>query len=144
MLAQSFKTAIELGLEDIELESLISVLGMLERGELKHVSFPDAALRTDEGFRDAVVGDCFNMARPEINLSCGTIGCIAGWARHISNGAAFGWAYNACNFYHAGTRELCELFAPKRNMDAIRPDQAAQALRSFLTTGKAHWKEALA
>lgn len=131
MLAQNFKTATDLGITEIEIESLIKVLGMLERGELNH-----APSGEDPGF---------NMGAPHIQLSCGTVGCIAGWARYISGGEAFPWA-NRASAFQIGGNSINELFVPSNYvayLSRIRPDQAAIALRNFLTFGEPRWEEAL-
>ncbi len=67
MLAQNFKTAKELGLADAEVEALITVLGMLERGDIARAEFHMGHFRHE----------------------CRTPACICGWAHHISGGQAF-------------------------------------------------------
>jgi len=139
MLAQNFKTAADLGIKDVELDALIKVLGMLERGEIDATHF--------------------NMQSFLRQADCGTVGCICGWANHISRGRAFS---------EIGTRDELELFrrlsrsarllfamtsheddlAMERQNNAVQdraqPEHAAIALRSYLTTGDANWAEALA
>lgn len=68
---------------------------------------------------------------------CGTISCIGGTAELIGN----------VNF---GVRTMPEklwaLFYPRAagpDWDRITPAQAATALRSYLTTGSAHWELAV-
>lgn len=138
MLAQNFKTAAELHITDVELESLITVLGMLERGELPHA----------DPHGDFSAGG-FNLSYAELNVGCKTVACIAGWARHISGGRAFPWAHSANAFTRKSDNPaLHELFLPaelywKGALYNVTPQQAAVALRSFLTTGEARWSEAM-
>jgi hypothetical protein len=137
MLAQNFKTAADLGISDAELDALIKVLGMLERGEITE--------------------NHFHMAR--FWMECGTVGCLCGWANQISGGAAF-------PELNASTTEISLFFrmpdaaralftmgmgsdSPERTglnvfvQRRARPHHAATALRSYLTTGEANWAEAL-
>lgn len=135
MLAQNFKSATDLGINDIEHRALVKVLGMLEREELIHAKHPHAA--------QPRASNEFNMAAT-LDNSCGTIGCIAGWAYHISGGEAFpeivkgdiiDWAMRSNN-------PLNKLFGIGRScgtLYTITPDQAATALRSYLTTGDSRW-----
>jgi hypothetical protein len=140
MLAQNFKTATDLHISDVELLSLIKVLGMLERDELIHGETPIASIPRQPNE--------FNMAA-SLDNRCGTIGCIAGWACHISGGEAFpeiikgeieDWALRS-------NKQLLSLFGigrPCGSLYDITPSEAATALRSYLTTGDAKWHEAVA
>lgn len=122
MLAQSFKTPADLRITDAEFSSLLWVLGMLERGELVH----DFEL-------DAKMPNGFNMATVMSKKSCGSVGCIYGWARTLAV-----WSTTVTSHY-----DLMALFCPSKQR-SITPEQAAIALRSYLTTGKPRWAEALA
>lgn len=138
MLAQNFKTADDLQITDIELRSLIGVLGMLERDELIRGEAPLATM--ERGANE------FNMAAT-LNSECGTIGCIAGWAYHISGKEAFPEIVDDENGWLRDNPKLRSLFGIGRatfTLDRIKPDQAAAALRSYLTTGDARWDLALA
>lgn len=66
MLAQNFKTTADLGITDAEIEALIKVLGMLERGELKR-----AKTTKEKGT------NLFHMG--EWGYGCGTPACIGGY-----------------------------------------------------------------
>src|SRR4051812_45274855 len=79
MLAQNFKSATDLGIEDAELDALIKVLGMLERQEFVHV----------ESVWDRTKPNGFNMGATQSKTACGTVACMGGWANIISGGAAF-------------------------------------------------------
>jgi hypothetical protein len=136
MLANNFMPPSALGLSDVEFESLVKVLGMLERGEISD--------------------DQFTMRR--VQHPCRTPACLCGWANYISAGRAFPLhAKPGATVFSSKTlsprwREmpsrLQELFAyGGRPTDAVylaTPSQAAIALRSYLTHGEAHWDEALA
>ena len=67
MLANNFMTPSALGLSDVEFESLVKVLGMLERGEIAE--------------------EQFTMRR--VQHPCRTPACLCGWANHVSGGRAF-------------------------------------------------------
>lgn len=141
MLAQNFKTAVDLGISDIELDALIKVLGMLERGEINQQTLDMANFLDEE--------------------DCGTVACICGWAHLVSNQVAFP---EVKDIGHASAKlmkrpyELRMLFLVydglgemmangpykhQRTVSSVLPDEAARALRSYLTTGEANWAEAL-
>ena len=126
MLAQNFKTPADLKITDAEFDALAKVLGMLERGDIKDYEF--------------------GMAAWYKTTACGTVHCIGGWARTILGAHAF-------NYTAPWTKDpLSRLFYPKAHYvagrlvnayDATR-DQAAIALRNYLTHGEPRWEEALA
>ncbi|MBX9774483.1 MAG: hypothetical protein K2Y71_08710 [Xanthobacteraceae bacterium] len=136
MLANSFLPPSALGLSDVEYESLVRLLGMLERGEI-----PD---------------DQFTMRR--VQHPCRTPACLCGWANHVSGGRAFpleakpGATVFSNATYAPRWRDmphrLKDLFAyGGRATDPVylaSPSQAAIALRNFLTEGEPRWTEALA
>lgn len=144
MLAQNFKTAADLGISDIELDALIKVLGMLERGELVHGKYPLAS-----SFRKP---NEFNMG---VTLKrygeCGTVGCLMGWAHVVSGNKAFKACINRTFQNEADIMavlpgNLTDLFGLKERVALLSdrtPAQSATALRSYLTTGDANWAEAL-
>lgn len=139
MLAQNFKTPADLRLTDMEFESLVKVLGMLERGELRHDP------------KRMLTGERFNMGVWRWNDGCGSIACICGWAYFISKGAAF----PELQYFSSRPERnepLEDLFVPVKHPDAgvankrmlqITTAQAAIALRNYLTHGEARWDEAL-
>lgn len=145
MLAQNFKTAIELDISDKEFAALASVLRMLEREELKHVdaiaSPYNPAGVSYEGHRFSAL---FNMVGFAEHTKCGTAACIAG-----TSDLMFGTDF-ALKFWapRALPESLYQLFAPDDlsapQMAEIRPEQAAVALRNYLTHGEPRWGEALA
>jgi hypothetical protein len=135
MLANNFMPPSALGLSDVEFESLVKLLGMLERGEV-----PD---------------DQFTMRR--VQHPCRTPACLCGCANHLSGGRAFPLEEKPGATIFSGTtyaprwREMAprlqSLFAyGGRATDpvyAATPSQAAIALRNFLTEGEPRWAEAL-
>jgi hypothetical protein len=136
MLANNFMAPSALGLSDVEFESLVKVLGMLERGE--------------------IADEQFTMRR--VQHPCRTPACLCGWANHISSGRAFplqekpgATIFSSPTYgpYWKGmSRSLRDLFGyggrPTDPVYLASPSQAAMALRSYLTHGEARWAEALA
>jgi hypothetical protein len=130
VLAQSFKTAAELGLAQVEVQALIAVLRMLERGDITH--------------------DEFHMGH--FKHECKTPACICGWAHHVSGGRAFPElaakvgpmiVYRRFNESPA-VITLFRLTSTRGSGGDITPAQAAVALRNYLTEGEPRWEEALA
>jgi hypothetical protein len=147
MLAQNFKTAADLDIEDAEFIALEKVLGMLEREELRHVPATPAAYQNPDAIKDFYEGrkfsGLFNMVGFAERTECGTAACIAGTCDLL-----FGTDF-ARQFWTAGALppDLMQLFAPDEATNArmiqIRPEQAAIALRNYLTHGEPRWLEAL-
>lgn len=126
MLAQNFKSATDLRIEDRELDALIKVLGMLERGELKDAKSPN-----EQG------ENLFHMG--EWGNGCGTAACIGGYVAMLLR------QDQAEYVAHRHSASLHDLFWGKGSFrDGAKTHQAAAALRSYLTTGEANWAEALA
>jgi hypothetical protein len=141
MLAQSFLSAADLGISDIQHQSLVTVLGMLERGELVHAKYPIAKM-----FRGP---NEFNMAATlDESTDCGSIGCICGWAHLVSGRKAFAEFFDekpgSLEEMPVSLRRLFRFGGAWGSLCAIQPEQAATALRSYLTTGDAKWHEAVA
>jgi len=149
MLAQSFKTAEELGLTTDQVEGLIKTLKVLETDKTQHQplrEFSGVFFFDTEQYR---FDGLFNMAvwagdQPE----CGTIRCIGGTAEALMGKKLFDLVSIGRN---ENQEELYDLFCPKArhlqgrpNWSEITPSQAATALRSYLTTGQANWDAALA
>lgn len=128
MLAQNFKTAEELGLAEVEVEALITVLRMLERGDIARAQFHMGRFRDE----------------------CKTPACICGWAYYISSGRAFSELTAHCGpiiLHRRVSKSLSELFRLTEARDSgadITPAQAAVALRNYLTHGEPRWAEAMA
>ena len=131
MLAQNFKTAEELGMEKGAYEAHLKVLKLLEQGEVTHISvFGKRAWGLEEP-----ISNGFNMAPVWIEDSCGTVGCLLGWAHYFG-------ASKVNAFMTSGTSEqrtaYNRLTMPTR-ADSRTVDEAAHALRTYLVTGKADW-----
>ncbi len=129
MLAQNFKTAADLQITEEGHTALIQVLAMLERDELAFVRPGRTHLANG-----------FNMSRVWEDGECGSVGCIKGWCQYISHNAKL------FNFFD-GPRfppDLVKLFmyADERRY-SVTPDQAACALRNYLTLGAPRWDEVL-
>lgn len=138
MLAQNFKTPADLKIDDAEFDALRKVLGMLERAEL---------LPLDTG----VKGDVFCMSATYSNEhSCGTIGCIGGYAA-VAMGLT-GHSIKGHVYKYEKGGALSELYFPRgtgagrllAGLRNVTPSQGAIALRNYLTHGEPRWAEALA
>lgn len=130
MLAQNFKSATDLGISDVEQGALINVLGMLERGEL---------VKTDH--MKPTIHNGFNMSRISRKTECGTVGCILGWCRFLGGIKLFADNYGCTE---APPRALDLFMFNDDRRHRVTLEQAATALRSYLSTGDANWAEALA
>lgn len=129
MLAQSFKTAADLGISDLEHFYLTKVLGMLERGDLVDV--------------EAAIHGCtngFNMGTQ--GKGCGTPACIGGWVAFLMGEDQMTYVDR---FLQSRTKNqaLTELYWNERAVEKGKVAHAAVALRSYLTTGDARWDLAL-
>jgi hypothetical protein len=138
MLAQSFKSADELGITEPQCDALRKTLVLLETGKLVHETGRPKYSNTD----NRKFSGRFNMILWSADHECGTVCCIGGTAELVGN-TSFGiWAFGS-------NEKLKNLFAPPMPMrcsdwHSITPAQAATALRSYLTTGDAKWHEAVA
>jgi hypothetical protein len=140
MLAQSFLTAAELNITEPQYDALKKTLVLMETGKMKHVSEHEARFHVYNSWRESDANPHFDgnfsMVTWGAHTACGTVGCIGGTAEAISGVSFKGWEDDV-NF------ELRNLFAPSsivfHKWGAIDVDQAATALRSYLTTGHANW-----
>jgi hypothetical protein len=129
MLAQSFKSAADLGISEPQLKALMKTLVLLETDRMIHVEARDYVM---DGTK---FSGHFNMGNWRRAAECGTVACIGGTAELIGR----------VRFAHYGAANprLKELFHPSRwpqdDWSKITPAQAATALRSYLTTGDARW-----
>lgn len=131
MLSQSFKSAQDLELSEKEYDALKQTLILLETDEVTHVRLSP----TQKGHfiaRPQYQGK-FNMAFWAADVDdCGTVACICGTAEMIGN----------VNLRFNNNVALQTLFNPTNSgalLQEITTVQAAQALRSYLTTGQANW-----
>lgn len=133
MLAQNFKTAEELGLTEEQVDALKKVLVLLETEKLKESSpYPNFTPYHDK--LPEFTGH-FNIGHWMAKTRCGTVACIGGTAELLAGKRVFG-GINGDHppmlhylFYPPGLRATTE--------------QAARALRNYLTNGDAQWNEIL-
>jgi hypothetical protein len=143
MLSQNFLSSADLALTSAQHAALVMVLSMLERGELVHV--PTKSRRLPLRHNGFSMG-CWNLQQDlhlvEYDVTCGSVCCIGGWAELAGNVIFYGAEWDGGNSRHAA---LDRLFHPNcvAEWDAITPQQAAMALRSYLTIGDPHWEQCL-
>lgn len=124
MLAQNFKTATDLGLNDLSHTALTKVLGLLERQEVKW---------TD---KYTPIPNGFNMGAVLQQEECGTVACILGWAMILGSPGNF----KSNDPTDKQQDRLDNLFMPRGFMSGTYTvEHAATALRNYLTTGDAQW-----
>lgn len=126
MLAQNFMTAETLNISEQFHSALITLLGMMERGEIPDKAFTMAWWRRD-------IRDISEARAPE----CGTACCIGGWAEYLArveHGAFYGEAANSAE-------SLC--YPQRWVMLEASSAHGALAIRNYLTTGDAKWPEVL-
>ncbi|MHB8272690.1 hypothetical protein [Bradyrhizobium sp.] len=131
MLARNFKSAADLGITEPQLDALRKVLVLLETGRLRHV--PAHKLRGS--MDEPRFAGLFNMWYSFADSECGSVGCIRGSAMMIS-----GVDFPAGRDNPDGLHELFYNWSGGDPND----QQAAAALRSYLTTGDARWDLAVA
>lgn len=139
MLARTFLPAADLHLSERQRDALVTVLGMMERGEIEHVQlrYKDGAT-TYEGFSTSFP---FNMASWSCESVCGTVHCIGGWAERVG-GVDMPRSYQlqqlfypVASLVHRSCVSAAELY------DSITIEQAACALRNYLTLGEPKWSD---
>lgn len=117
MLAQTFKTASQLGISEAEQRALITVLHGMEDGTI------------NEG----------NLYMPAYHTSCGTAHCIAGWATMVDP-KAFPWTKSSvgacCILNTPFPKELLKVFGVGSGNKMANKDQAMGSLRTYLETGE--------
>jgi hypothetical protein len=137
MLAQSFKTAQDLGISEGQKSALEKTLVLMETGKIRHVPAQDYGKRcfySPKGFSGN-----FNMSDWTYGSACGTVACIGGTAEMVGN-VDFGTGMS--------TEGLRQLFYPdyeneEEEYNDITVEQAARALRNYLTTGRPDWDTVL-
>lgn len=140
MLARSFMSHVDLGITEEEHSALVTVLGMLERGELRHVDHPHMV--------EPIVPNGFHMADWCHATQCGTAACIGGWVERTS-GVNLGYGSLRWDSLPEYTQvALQDLFYPEEMNDndllsKMTDKAAALALSNYLTTGKPDWKSVL-
>lgn len=130
MLAQNFMSAKDLGLDEAQKEALVTVLGMMERGEIKHKESIKINYLSGQVFSGQ-----FNMRHWNITDECGTVCCIGGTAELVGDVKLLETV--------ASNDRLYNLCFGVPDMEAVTVEQAARALRNYLTTGRPKWKKIL-
>ena len=140
MLMQNFESAADLDLTEPQRHALIKTLSFMECGKIKHISLDEVAYADAD--QEVVYAGLFNLsAWIDSDYRCGTVGCIGGTAELISGVSFDRWEYKP---------RLQQLFNPSTlidphsmklsvDFDSVTVEQAARALRGFLTTGTADW-----
>lgn len=128
MLAQNFKTAADLELEEEDHRALVAALGVFERGEVSHA---DSGLPCNKPRKP---NKQFNMSLWHSRNEYGTVCCIGGTAELLGG--------KNLHLYGSGHR-IDKLFFPPLNIpwEKITVEQAACALRNYLTIGEPMWSE---
>lgn len=117
MLAKTMKTAAELGIAEHEYNALVTVLYMMEDGQIP----PERIYMS--------------------GYHCGTRHCIAGWANEIDKTAfpesVRGWVSGTVYLQRRLPPTLVKLFGidPTQTMRYAEPERAVRALRTYLETG---------
>jgi hypothetical protein len=122
----------DLKIEERDHAALIQVLGMLERGELVHERTRDKG----HSFNPQVPNG-FNMECSGTKTACGTVACIGGWVAYLT-----GRSNEYVNSLEELDCSLQELYWGNTN-ERTTPDQAASALRNYLTLGEPRWGEVM-
>lgn len=154
MLAKTFLDSNQLGISLEQRDALILTLDAMESGKLVHVPMDEPckvriiSYCVDDEDRDFTGG--FNMDFWSISTKqCGTICCIGGAAEFLG-GISFSNDTRGFPSRDGIPETLRDLFFPDNDasvavdMRAITVEQAAQALRNYLTLGKADWADVLA
>jgi hypothetical protein len=140
MLAQNFMRPVDLGLNDRQFDALVKTLKLLETNKLQHATSP--RYRFEIRPEDCEFNGLFNMATWISGSACGTVACIGGTACLLANDPLLFF----CGQPAGNTDALFfPVFPPGScvNQTKITTEQAARALRSYLTTGDPKWTEAL-
>lgn len=127
MLAQNFKTPVDLGISETEHRALIATLGYLEREDLPGIlNLNMWAVRAGKG-------------------DCGTNACIAGWAWIFSDCKAFADIVGPSGTGGGEDWVACRPKGLRALLLSAHHDatHAPSALRNYLTHGEPRWAEAL-
>lgn len=134
-----FLSAERLGVSQKARDALITVLGMMERGEIKHAKMFAQELVCVVG---ASMPDRLNgmqMARVWSYAECGTAGCLLGWARWVADDITL-----ITGSERDDNKELLNLFcmggySGTKSVFDLTPADVAPALRGWLTNGTVVW-----
>lgn len=150
MLAQNFMTAEALGITEKQRDALIKTLALMDSGKLSHTTSYGAYHPQEREFPGsrAFTGH-FNMSEWGYRFDCGTVACIGGTAELLAGERLFSPMTMITLTRTHLPPFLQDLFYPAIGVlcdswDEITVEQAAMALRSYLTVGHPHWELALA
>lgn len=134
MLVANYLSAEDLGIAEHHRDALIEVLRRFEAGEIEK-----APGEIEVKPKKSTNREFFHLNVWNESCSCGTVRCIGGWAEHIA-GRIFGDS-------PYGLRILCfPGLDIDDHVDAYNAsvEQAAHALRNYLTLGEPRWAEVMA
>ena len=146
MLAKTFLDSNQLGISDEQRDALILTLDFMEAGKMKHVMTGETNIigyelvDDPDEFKGSFNMDFWNVT----DKDCGTVCCIGGTAEILGN-------VNFRKFTKNMPHNLHLLFFPDDELDFLTLDwmrditveQAAHALRNYLTIGEPHWRSVL-
>lgn len=142
-----FMKAKDLGITPEERIALIAVLKGFERGDFVHTDAKVSDVL--ETFKNGKLPKLFNLgewATEKSAKQCGAVACIGGWAqltyRDLFKKRNYrGFEEKADEVGNYQERSLYDLFYPSFDTDygEITVEQAAEALRNYLVTGRADW-----
>lgn len=137
MLAQTLLSAAKLRITERERAALVLTLQYMETGRLVHAPVTDD---NKEILPSSEFTGHFNMDMWNSAEKCGTVACIGGTAEMLGRLQHRSFA----DTVRPGS-SLYHLLYPPTLIDyaEITVEQAARALRSYLSTGKPNWEEAL-
>src|ERR1700692_985578 len=129
MLSKTFKSAVELGLEEDLYEALVKVYWLLVDEKIPQALF----------IMEWVIG-------PRIDNDgefCGTSGCLLGWCHAVapkSGNRSWKWGSALHRLFYPRQLKTCDRQISWRSLTR---EQATVALHGYLTTGKDAWIEAV-
>ena len=145
MLAQNFKTASYLEITEKQKEALIKTLVLFETNKLTHKSERRSTIDWQEDLDPVFTGN-FNMRFWGVEIpECGTVACIGGTAEIIGDVSFCDWLSNdgLRQLFCPGGDEDEPMTVLHKRLNNITVQQAAIALRNYLTTGEPNWGEIL-
>jgi hypothetical protein len=136
MLARTYKSAVELGRTQPELDALMLALDYLGKSDIP-------VWTGDGNYEDPPPGDSFDMRIHVHEHRCGTVACLAGYAHILSNRKVFDvkWITTFMNqqFRQLGHRDLELAYLFSGGWQTRGVPEACTALHDYLTTGETRW-----
>lgn len=134
MLVANYLSADDLGIAEHHRDALIELLRRLETGEIEK-----APGEIEKIYAKPRNREFFHLGSWNQRCSCGTVRCIGGWAEHISG--------HTIDKMPVNFRVLCYPGLIEDDCDNVYDasvEQAAHALRNYLTLGEPMWSEVMA